>query len=126
MKRSSAALLLGTGLVALLAVGVPVRQTLQGKAEGAVFGLGIVRSDPAAELASWIVLALSEPHGPGPGVWVSLEGVNAAGLFGFPEDLKIALSALRSCGWAEMDASRYPPLVRLPEGAGDPMGELTG
>ncbi len=110
----------------LMGVFLFVSSLFREAAEGAVFGLGIVRSDPAAELASWIVLALSKPHGPGPDVWVSLEGVNAAGLFGFPEDLKIALSALRSCGWAEMNASRYPPLVRLPEGAGDPMGELTG
>ncbi len=95
-------------------------------AEGAVYGLGLVRSDPAAELASWIVLALAKPHGPGPGAWVSLEGVNAAGLFGFPEDLKIALAALRPRGWVEVDATRYPPLVRLPEGAGDPLGELAG
>lgn len=110
----------------LMGVFLFVSSLFREAAEGAVYGLGIVRSDAAAELASWIVLALSQPHGPGPGVWVSLEGVNAAGLFGLPEDLKIALSALRSCGWAEVDASRYPPLVRLPEGARDPMGELTG
>lgn len=94
-------------------------------AEGAVYGLGLAPSDPAAELAAWIALALSKPHGPGPGVWVSLGGVNAAGLFGFPEDLKVALSALRSRGWVEADDSRYPPLARLPDAAGDVMSELT-
>lgn len=110
----------------LMGVFLFVSSLFREAAESAVYGLRIVRTDPAAELAAWIVLALSKPNGPGPGVWVSLEGVNAAGLFGFPEDLKVALSALRSRGWVEVDASRYPPLARLPEGAGDLPRLLTG
>jgi hypothetical protein len=127
---------LGAGVVARDAKGgVALRTSCMGvflfvsslfreAAEGAVYGLGLAPSDPAAELAAWMALALAKPHGPGPGVWVSLEGVNAAGLFRFPEDLKVALSALRSRGWIEADDSRYPPLARIPEGAGDVMADL--
>ncbi len=81
--------------------------------EGFLYGAGFIRQDPAVELAAWIILALVPPHGPGPEVWVSLEGVNAAGLHSLPEDLKAALRALTAQGWVSIDKKCYPPLVRL-------------
>jgi len=81
--------------------------------EGLLYGTGIIRQDPACELAAWITLALAPPHGPGPGVWVSLDGVSAAGLHSLPEDLRVALRALTARGWIGVDRKRYPPLVRL-------------
>jgi len=81
--------------------------------EGFLYGVGIIRQDPACELAAWIILALAPPHGPGPGVWVSLDGVSAAGLHSLPEDLRVALHALAARGWVGVDRKRYPPLVRL-------------
>ncbi len=85
--------------------------------EGFAYGSGLIRHDPAVELAAWIVLALAPPHGPGPGVWSSLEGVDEAGVFSLPGDFRPALGALESRGWVEVDRGRYPPRVRLePEG----------
>jgi len=81
--------------------------------EGTLYGAGIIRQDPACELAAWIILALAPPHGPGPEVWVSLDGVSAAGLHSLPEDLRVALHALAARGWVGVDRKRYPPLVRL-------------
>jgi len=81
--------------------------------EGGLYGVGLIRHDPAAELAAWIVLALAPPHGPGAGEWVSLEGVSAAGLHSLPEDLRAALGGLSVRGWVSVDRKRYPPLVRL-------------
>jgi hypothetical protein len=81
--------------------------------EGFLYGTGLVRHDPAAELAAWILLALAPPHGPGVGAWVSLEGVSAAGLHSLPEDLRAAVRALAARGWVSVDRRRYPPLVRL-------------
>jgi hypothetical protein len=94
--------------------------------EGLLHGTGLIRTDPASELASWVVLALSPPHGPGPGTWVSLGGVGAAGLFSLPEDLRVALCALRAAGLVEVDRGRYPPRVRLAEGAQPSSAELLG
>ncbi len=82
-------------------------------AEGVLYGAGFIRHDSAAEFAAWIVLALAPPHGPGPGAWVSLEGVSAAGLHSLPEDLRAALRALAAQGWVSVDRKCYPPLVRL-------------
>ena len=87
--------------------------------EGLLYGAGIIRQDPACELAAWIVLSLAPPHGPGPGVWVSLDGVSAAGLHSLPEDLRVALHALAVRGWIGVDRKRYPPLVRLEAGGLD-------
>lgn len=87
--------------------------TMRELVEGSLYGAGLIRHDPAAELAAWIVLALAPPHGPGAGTWVSLEGVSAAGLHSLPEDLKAALRALAARGWVSVDRKRYPPLVRL-------------
>ncbi|MHC5055010.1 MAG: hypothetical protein ACYTKD_09880 [Planctomycetota bacterium] len=81
--------------------------------EGLLYGAGLIRHDPAAELAAWILLALAPPHGPGVGTWVSLEGVSAAGLHSLPEDLRAAVRALAARGWVTADRKRYPPLVRL-------------
>jgi hypothetical protein len=94
--------------------------------EGVMYAPGFAKADPAAELAAWIALALSEPHGPGPGVWVSLEGVGAAGLFNLPEELGPALAGLRRKGWIEVDRSRYPPLVRLLDGGREFVEGLVG
>jgi len=82
-------------------------------AEGLVYGAGLLRHDPAVELAAWIILALAPPHGPGPGVWVSLEGVGAAGLQSLPEDLRVAVGALVAQGWITVDRNFYPPSARL-------------
>jgi hypothetical protein len=81
--------------------------------EGFLYGTGFIRQDPAVELAAWIILALVPPHGPGPGAWVSLEGVNGAGIHSLPEDLKAALGALGAKGWVSVNRKCYPPLVRL-------------
>lgn len=86
----------------------------------------LVRHDPAAELAAWIVLALEPPHGPAGGEWVSLEGLGAAGLYSLPEDLKPALEALRSHGWIAVDRGRYPPRARLEEAGREFVRELVG
>lgn len=102
-------------LEAMRAAVLIVPAVLRGALEGLLYGTGIIRHDPAAELAAWLVLALAPPHGPGPGEWVSLEGVAAAGLYSLPEDLRPALGALSSCGWIAVDRGRYPPRVRLEE-----------
>jgi len=129
---------LGWGLVARDASGrVRVFDSLRGwmvlvasafreAAEGFVYGTGLGRSDPAAELAAWVILALSPPHGPPQGTWVSLEGVCAAGLFSLPEDMKPATRALVSRGWVELDRSVYPPRVRLTRSGGEFVEGLAG
>lgn len=73
----------------------------------------IGRSDPAAEVASWILLALAEAGTPGE--WGSLEGLSGAEAFRLPEELLPAVRALVGEGLIELDGSCYPPLVRLTE-----------
>ncbi|MHC4505185.1 MAG: hypothetical protein ACYTFI_17925 [Planctomycetota bacterium] len=94
--------------------------------DGLLHTARLIRHDPAAELAAWIVLALGPPHGPAGGEWVSLEGVGAAGLYSLPDDLKPALEALRSHGWIAVDRGRYPPRARLEEAGREFVRELVG
>jgi hypothetical protein len=87
-------------------------------AEGLIYIAGLIKADPAAELAAWLLLALCPPHGPEAGEWASLSGLSSAGLFSLPEDLTAALRALRTRKWIEDDATYYPPRIRMtPEGA---------
>lgn len=101
-----------------------VPAALRGVVEGLLYGTRLLRHDPGADLAAWIVLALAPPHGPGAGEWVSLEGVGAAGLYSLPEDLKPALGALRSRGWIAVDRGCYPPRARLEQAGREFVREL--
>lgn len=118
------------GKLAPLAAGRALVLVLPGALRAAFDGLlhtaRLIRHDPAAELAAWIVLALGPPHGPAGGEWVSLGGVGAAGLYALPEDLKPALEALRSHGWIAVDRGRYPPRARLEEAGREFVRELVG
>jgi len=118
------------GKLAPLAVGRALLLVLPGAlraaCDGRLHAARLIRHDPAAELAAWIVLALAPPHGPAGEEWVSLEGVGAAGLYSLPEDLKPALEALRSHGWIAVDRGRYPPRARLEEAGREFVRELVG
>ena len=94
--------------------------------DGLLHAARLIRHDPAAELAAWIVLALAPPHGPAGEEWVSLEGVGAAGLYALPEDLKPALEALSCHGWIAVDRGRYPPRARLEDVGREFVGGLVG
>ncbi|MHC4504239.1 MAG: hypothetical protein ACYTFI_13105 [Planctomycetota bacterium] len=118
------------GKLAPLAAGRGLVLVLPGALRAAFDGLlhtaRLIRHDPAAELAAWIVLALAPPHGPPGEEWVSLEGVGAAGLYSLPEDLKPAREALRSRGWIAVDRGRYPPRARLEDAGREFVQELVG
>jgi hypothetical protein len=116
---------LGTGVVSRTAAGgialVPsingllllVPGAFREAAEGLIYATGLVKADPAMELAAWLLMALWPPHGPPSGAWVSLSGIAAAGPFGLPEDLRAATRALSLARCIECDTSVYPPLVRM-------------
>jgi len=116
---------LGTGIISRtgkggLAIGSSLRGlallvpgAFREAAEGLIYALGLMSSDPSAELASWLILALTPPHGPEAGTWVSLKGLSAAGFFSLPEDLRAAIRALSAKGCIEADRSIYPPRVRM-------------
>jgi hypothetical protein len=81
--------------------------------EDATYGVLSGRPDPACELASWILLTLSAPHGPAEGEWASLGGALGAGYYSYPEDLAAALGALGAEGFVEVDPHAYPGRARL-------------
>jgi hypothetical protein len=92
-----------------------IPSTFRKMLEGAAYGFGLVRNDPAAELAAWVLLALTPPHGPGPWTWMSLAGVEVCGQAALSEDIKPALTALARHGFVEVSRRAYPPEARLTE-----------
>jgi hypothetical protein len=127
---------LGTGLISrsatggiacgasLRALALLIPSAFREAAEGLIYSAGLMKSDPSTELASWLILALSPPHGPPCGTWVSLSGLSAAGFFSLPEDLRTALRALRSKQLVDLKYDVYPPQVRLRDDKGEFIKEL--